>query len=101
MLEGPIAALDAIEQATGEREVNAIGYCIGGTLMSATLTYVIARGDGRIKSITFFTSMVDFEDPGELDVFIDDQQLEALEERMSGRLQYDAGQRSDLVFRGE
>jgi polyhydroxyalkanoate synthase len=83
MLEGPIAALDAIEQATGEREVNAIGYCIGGTLMSATLTYVIARGDGRIKSITFFTSMVDFEDPGELDVFIDDQQLEALEERMS------------------
>ena len=65
MLEGPIAALDAIEQATGEREVNAIGYCIGGTLMSATLPYMIARGDGRIKSITFFTSMVDFEDPGD------------------------------------
>ncbi|MDA0341537.1 MAG: alpha/beta fold hydrolase, partial [Proteobacteria bacterium] len=83
MLEGPIAALDAIEQATGEREVNAIGYCIGGTLMSATLAYMTARGDDRIKSITFFTTMVDFEEPGELGVFIDDEQLKALEERMS------------------
>jgi polyhydroxyalkanoate synthase len=83
MLEGPIAALGAIEQATGEREVNAIGYCIGGTLMSATLAYMAARGDTRIKSITFFATMVDFEDPGELGVFIDDEQLKTLEERMS------------------
>ena len=83
MLEGPIAALGAIEQATGEREVNAIGYCIGGTLMAATLAYMTAKKDDRIKSITFFTTMVDFEEPGELGVFIDEEQISALEERMS------------------
>ena len=82
MLEGPIAALDAIEQATGEREVNTIGYCIGGTLMAATLAYLTAKGDERVKSITFFTTMVDFEDPGELGVFVDEEQISALEARM-------------------
>jgi polyhydroxyalkanoate synthase subunit PhaC len=82
MREGPIAALDAIEQATGEREVNAIGYCIGGTLMSATLAYLTAKEDHRIKSITYFTTMVDFEDPGELGVFVDEEQISALETRM-------------------
>ena len=79
---GPLAALDAIEQATGEREVNAIGYCIGGTLMATTLAYMAAKGDDRIKSSTFFTTMVDFAEPGELGVFIDDEQLDALDERM-------------------
>ncbi len=49
MLEGPIAALGAIERATGEREVNAIGYCIGGTLMAATVAWMAAKGDDRIK----------------------------------------------------
>jgi polyhydroxyalkanoate synthase subunit PhaC len=83
MREGPIAALDAIEQATGQPEVNAIGYCIGGTLMSATLAYLTAKGDTRIKSITYFTTMVDFEDPGELGVFVDEEQISALETRMS------------------
>jgi polyhydroxyalkanoate synthase subunit PhaC len=82
MLEGPVAALDAIEQATGEREVNAIGYCIGGTLMAATLAYLTAKGDERVQTITFFTTMVDFEDPGELGVFIDEEQISALEARM-------------------
>ncbi len=82
MLEGPIAALGAVEQATGMREINAIGYCIGGTLMAATLAYLTAKGDDRVKSITFFTTMVDFEKPGELGVFIDEEQLSALEERM-------------------
>ncbi|MCY4591767.1 MAG: class I poly(R)-hydroxyalkanoic acid synthase [Alphaproteobacteria bacterium] len=83
VINGPLAALDAIEQATGEREVNAIGYCIGGTLMAATLARMAATGDDRIASITFFTTMVDFEEAGDLGVFVDEQQLEALEERMS------------------
>ena len=82
MLEGPVAALDAVEQATGVREINTIGYCIGGTLMAATLAYLKAKGDDRVKSITFFTTMVDFEKPGELGVFIDEEQISALEERM-------------------
>ena len=83
MLEGPLAALGAIEKATGEKEVNAIGYCIGGTLMAATLAYMTAKKDERIKSITYFTTMVDFEEAGELSVFIDEEQLQALESRMS------------------
>jgi polyhydroxyalkanoate synthase len=82
MLEGPMAALDAIEKATGEREVNAIGYCIGGTLMASTIAYMAAKGDDRIKSITFFTTMVDFTEAGDLSVFIDEEQLAALETRM-------------------
>ncbi|MEQ8586270.1 MAG: class I poly(R)-hydroxyalkanoic acid synthase [Thalassobaculaceae bacterium] len=83
MREGPLAALDAIEQATGEREVNAIGYCIGGTLMASSLAYMTAKGDDRIKSITFFTTMIDFSEAGELSVFIDEEQLDALEQRMN------------------
>jgi len=83
MLEGPLAALGAIEAATGEREVNAIGYCIGGTLMASTLAYMAETGDDRIKSITFFTTMVDFAEAGDLSVFIDEEQLAALEDRMS------------------
>ncbi|GAB4177448.1 MAG: class I poly(R)-hydroxyalkanoic acid synthase [Thalassobaculales bacterium] len=83
MLEGPLAALDAIEQATGESEVNVIGYCIGGTLLAATLAYMKAKGDERFKAATFFTTMVDFEEAGELSVFIDEEQLASLEERMS------------------
>lgn len=85
MLEGPLAALDAIEQATGEKEANVIGYCIGGTLMAATLAYMTAKKDERVKSITFFTTMVDFEEAGELGVFIDEEQLAALEEKMNKR----------------
>ena len=82
MLEGPLACLDAIEQATGEREVNVIGYCLGGTLLSATLAYMAAKGDGRFASATYLASMVDFTEAGELGVFIDEEQLVMLEERM-------------------
>ena len=57
MLEGPLAALDAIEKATGEKEVNAIGYCLGGTLLAATLAYMAAKKDKRIASATFMTSL--------------------------------------------
>jgi polyhydroxyalkanoate synthase len=83
MVEGPLAALDAVEKATGEREANVIGYCLGGTLLAATLAWMQARKDDRIKSATFFTTMVDFEEAGELSVFIDEEQLASLEEKMS------------------
>jgi len=82
---GPLSALDAIEKATGEKKVSAIGYCIGGTLMATTLAYMAARGDDRIAACTFFTAQVDFSEPGELGVFIDEDQLA----------------RPDLVVRGE
>ena len=82
MTEGYLAALDAIEQATGEREVNAIGYCLGGTLLASTLAWMAAVGDDRIKTATFFVTMMDFQEAGELGVFIDEEQLKALEDRM-------------------
>ena len=85
MLEGPLAALDAIERATGEKEVNAIGYCLGGTLLASTLAWMKEKGDERIKSATFFTTLVDFTDPGELGVFMDEEQLAALEKTMAKR----------------
>src|SRR5690242_3923613 len=83
MKKGPLAALDAIEKATGEKKVSAIGYCIGGTLMAAALAYVAARGDSLIAACTFFTAQVDFTEPGELGVFIDEDQLASVEEMMS------------------
>jgi Pyruvate kinase, barrel domain/Pyruvate kinase, alpha/beta domain/Poly-beta-hydroxybutyrate polymerase (PhaC) N-terminus len=85
LIKGPIAALDAIEQATGEKEVNAIGYCIGGTLMGATLAYMAAKRDNRIVSCTYFTSMFDFSDPGEIGVFIDEAQIDLLEKHMRSK----------------
>jgi polyhydroxyalkanoate synthase len=83
MREGPLAALDAIEQACGEQQVVAVGYCLGGTLLSATLAYMAAQDDKRITSATFFATLVDFEEPGELGVFIDEEQLAGLEKMMN------------------
>jgi polyhydroxyalkanoate synthase len=83
MIEGPLAALDAIEKATGEKDANVIGYCLGGTLLSCTLAYMEAKKDKRVKSATFLTTMTDFTEAGELGVFIDEEQLTALEEKMS------------------
>jgi polyhydroxyalkanoate synthase len=85
LLEGPLAALDAITQATGEPEANVIGYCIGGTLTAAMLAYMASLGDTRVKSATFFTSLVDFAECGELAVFIDDEQLDRLEKHMDAK----------------
>jgi polyhydroxyalkanoate synthase len=82
MLEGPVAALDAIEKATGEKEVNAIGYCLGGTLLATTLSYLQKKKDERIKSATFLATLIDFKDPGEIGVFINDTAISALEKQM-------------------
>jgi polyhydroxyalkanoate synthase subunit PhaC len=85
MLEGPLAALTAIEAAAGEREVNAIGYCLGGTLLAATLAYLAAQNDDRIRSATYLGTLVDFTDVGDMAVFIDEEQLAVLEKRMRRR----------------
>ena len=78
-------ALTAIEAATGETAVNAIGYCLGGTLLAATLAWMAAHDDDRIRSATFFVTMMDFRECGELGVFIDEEQLKMLEEKMNKR----------------
>jgi polyhydroxyalkanoate synthase len=85
MFEGSLAALDAVQQATGEKEVNVIGYCLGGTLLGATLAYLAEKKDPRFVSATFFVSLLDFSIPGELGVFIDEQQVQSLERRMNER----------------
>ena len=85
MKQGPLAALDAIEKATGERRVNFIGYCLGGTLLGATLAYLTAKSEDRVASATFFVSLLDFSAPGELGVFIDEAQVDNLEKKMNER----------------
>ena len=82
MLEGPLAALDAIDAATGERSVNAVGYCLGGTLLASTLAYLAAHGDDRIASATYFVTLLDFTEVGDMAVFIDEDQIASLEKRM-------------------
>ena len=83
--QGPLMALDIIEEVTGERAVNAIGYCLGGTLLSVTLAYLAETNDDRIKSATLLATMTDFSEPGELGVFIDDGQITGLENSMAGK----------------
>jgi len=85
MHEGILTALTAIEDATGEIDVTAIGYCVGGTLLAITLAYMAAVDDRRVSSGTLFVSLVDFTDPGDLGVFVDAEQLKAAEERMAER----------------
>ena len=135
LLEGPVAALEAVGKATGESRVNAIGYCLGGTLLAATLAYLKARdaadapapepaaesGDAgeppetetpavaaresavpsaadrrpSIESATFFTTMVDFAEPGELGVFIDEEQLALVEESMQDKGYFDGAKMAE------
>jgi polyhydroxyalkanoate synthase len=86
MFEGPLAAMDAIEKATGEKSANVIGYCLGGTLLACTLAYLTAKKQAaRVASATFFVSLIDFEDPGELGVFTDEKTVATLEQRMNER----------------
>jgi polyhydroxyalkanoate synthase len=85
MLDGPVAAVGAACNAAGSDKVNIIGYCIGGTMTAAALAYMAEKGDDRVASATFFTTMVDFEEPGELGVFIDEEQLASLEDKMGER----------------
>ncbi|MBL8658701.1 MAG: class I poly(R)-hydroxyalkanoic acid synthase [Rhodospirillales bacterium] len=96
LLDGPMAALDAIERATGEREVNALGYCIGGTLLACTLAHMAARDDRRVASATFFTTMLDFAEPGELGVFIDEAQIAMVEKHMEKKGFLDGSQMAQV-----
>jgi polyhydroxyalkanoate synthase len=85
MREGALAAFEAVEKITGERELNAIGYCLGGTLLGATLGYLSNKNQNRVASATFFVSLLDFSEPGELGVFIDEEQVANLEKKMNQR----------------
>ncbi|HVE49951.1 MAG TPA: class I poly(R)-hydroxyalkanoic acid synthase [Casimicrobiaceae bacterium] len=85
LTDGTLAAIDAIGDATGEPDVNVVGYCLGGTLTAATLGYMAAKKDKRIASATFMTALIDFRETGELEVFIDEAQVASLERKMNER----------------
>ena len=82
MREGVITALDTVEAITGEKQVHAIGYCVGGTLLSITLAYLAAKKQSRIKSATLFAAQVDFTYAGDLMVFVDEERISQLETHM-------------------
>jgi polyhydroxyalkanoate synthase len=83
MRDGVLAALDAIEAVTGENKVNAIGYCVGGTLLSIALAYLAAKKDDRVLSATLFAAQIDFTYAGDLMVFVDDERIKQLEAHMN------------------
>lgn len=82
MLEGPIQALNFVTKNLACDQVNMVGYCIGGTLLACALAYLKNKKDTRIKSATFFMSLLNFSNPGELGVFFDDAQIDALDKLM-------------------
>jgi polyhydroxyalkanoate synthase len=83
MRDGIIAALDAVQGITGEPKTHVTGYCVGGTLLATTLAYLAAKGEDRVASASFLATQVDFTHAGDLKVFVDEAQLQALENRMS------------------
>lgn len=85
VLEGPVAAIDAIEAITGEKKVNAVGYCVGGTLLTTTQAYMLATGDKRIKSLTLLTTFMDFSDPGEVGVYLSEDTIPTLMEHVRSK----------------
>jgi poly[(R)-3-hydroxyalkanoate] polymerase subunit PhaC len=95
--ESIMTVLDVIAEVTGETEVNALGYCVGGTLLSIALADMARKNDHRITSATFFTTQTDFADAGDLRVFIDEAQISALEESMAEKGYLD-GARMANVF---
>jgi polyhydroxyalkanoate synthase subunit PhaC len=84
MFEGILAALEQVLDKTGEKNAHLIGYCVGGTLLASTLGYMAQKKDKRIKSATFFTTQTDFTHAGDLKVFVDEEQIQAVESKMEG-----------------
>lgn len=86
MQEGILMALDQMEMITSERDANVIGYCLGGTLLAVTLAWLQANDKAeRVASATFLTTLVDFEESGEMKLFIDDEQLKLMEQDMEAK----------------
>lgn len=80
--EGPMTALKVIQEQLQVKQVNTLGFCIGGTLLACLLAYLKAHNETSIHSATFLASMIDFSDPGDISVFIDEQQILSIEEEM-------------------
>jgi len=97
MRQGPLEALDVVASVTGQDQVHSIGYCVGGTLLAVTLAYMAAKGDRRIISATMFAAQVDFTFAGDLQVFVDEEQIKTLE-RWMGERGYLEGSKMAMAF---
>ncbi|MGJ4939511.1 PHA/PHB synthase family protein [Bradyrhizobium sp. HKCCYLS1011] len=82
MKEGPLKAMDVIERVTGEMKVHTLGYCVGGTMLATTLAWLADKRRQRVTSATFLAAQVDFTHAGDLLVFVDENQISALERDM-------------------
>lgn len=82
--EGPICAIDVVRRICGAERINALGFCVGGTLLAAALAVLRARGEDPVASVTFLTSLLDFTHPGILDVFIDEAHVSMREATLGG-----------------
>jgi polyhydroxyalkanoate synthase len=82
MKAGPLAAMDAIERVSGEMRVHTMGYCVGGTLLATTLAWLAEKRRVRVTSATFLAAQVDFSHAGDLLVFVDEEQISAIERDM-------------------
>ncbi|MDA5094276.1 class I poly(R)-hydroxyalkanoic acid synthase [Aliiroseovarius sp. KMU-50] len=80
--EGYLEAITQVKKITKQKKVNVVGYCIAGTTLSLTLSLMKKRGDTSINSATFFTTLTDFEDQGEVGVFLDDDFVDGIEEEV-------------------
>lgn len=83
--DGPITAIEVIQEQLGVKQVNTLGFCIGGTLLACMLAYLKAHNENPVRSATFLASMIDFSDPGDISVFIDEQQILRIEEEMHSK----------------
>ena len=83
--EGPMTAIATIQKQLNVTEVNTLGFCIGGTLLATLLAYNKIHQDNSIRSATFLAAMIDFSDPGDISVFIDEQQIKKLEAEMDAK----------------
>ena len=81
--EGYLEAMAQVKAITGQKQINVIGYCIAGTTLALTLALMHKRGDKTVKSATFFTTLTDFSDPGEVGVFLDDDFVDGIEQEVA------------------
>jgi len=82
MVEGPLTAINVINEIMGDDKLNVLGYCVGGTMLGCSLAYLAKKNDSRVISATFLTTLLDFSEPGDLGTFIDDTQLKNLDKDM-------------------
>ena len=81
--DGPIKAIHVVQELTGAKQINVLGFCIGGTLLACALAVLYARGEDPIASLTLMTALLDFEDAGVLEVFIDEAYVRLMERRLA------------------